>query len=35
MLVGESVDGVKGLKTAAEIIDELLSEAEMLLRRWD
>jgi NAD(P)H-dependent flavin oxidoreductase YrpB (nitropropane dioxygenase family) len=31
---GESVDGVKKVQTAAEIIDELVSEAEALLGRW-
>ena len=31
---GESVDGLRRVQTAAEIVDELMSEAEMLLRRW-
>lgn len=31
---GESVGGLKKVQTAAEIIHELTSEAEMLLRRW-
>ena len=31
---GEGVGAVKRVQTAAEIIDELLSEAEALLRRW-
>jgi NAD(P)H-dependent flavin oxidoreductase YrpB (nitropropane dioxygenase family) len=31
---GESVGGVKKVQTAAEIIHELTSEAEILLRRW-
>jgi NAD(P)H-dependent flavin oxidoreductase YrpB (nitropropane dioxygenase family) len=31
---GESVGGLKKVQTAAEIVDELTSEAEMLLRRW-
>ncbi len=31
---GESVDGVKKVQTAAEIIHELVDEAEKLLRRW-
>ena len=31
---GESVSGVRGIQTAADIIDELMSEAEALLRRW-
>jgi NAD(P)H-dependent flavin oxidoreductase YrpB (nitropropane dioxygenase family) len=34
MLAGESVSGVKQVQTAAEIIDELVSEAEELLGRW-
>jgi NAD(P)H-dependent flavin oxidoreductase YrpB (nitropropane dioxygenase family) len=34
MWAGESVSGVKKAQTAAEIIQELASEAEMLLRRW-
>ena len=33
-LAGESVGSVKKVQTAAEIINELMSEAEMLLRRW-
>lgn len=33
-LAGESVGGVKKVQTAAEIIHELTSEAEILLRRW-
>ncbi len=33
-LAGESVGGVKKVQTAAEVIHELTSEAEMLLRRW-
>ena len=32
---GESVSGVKKLQTAAEIVNELTNEAEMLLRRWN
>ena len=35
MLAGESVDGIKGRQTAAEIVAELSNQAEMLLRRWD
>ena len=31
---GESVDGVKGVQTAAEIIHELVGDAEQRLRRW-
>lgn len=31
---GESVGGVKMVQTAAEIVHELTTEAEMLLRRW-
>src|SRR5689334_13753410 len=31
---GESVDGVKGVQSAAEIIHELADGAEQLLRRW-
>lgn len=31
---GESVSGVHGVQPAAAIIDELVSEAEALLRRW-
>jgi NAD(P)H-dependent flavin oxidoreductase YrpB (nitropropane dioxygenase family) len=31
---GESVGGVKKAQTAAEIVDELVGEAEMFLRRW-
>jgi nitronate monooxygenase len=31
---GESVGGVKKVLTATEIIEELMNEAEMLLRRW-
>lgn len=34
MWAGEGVDGVKKAQTAAEIIDELASAAEKLLRRW-
>lgn len=34
MWAGESAGGVKKVQTAAEIIDELVSEAEVLLRRW-
>ena len=34
MLAGESVSGVKKIQTAAEIIAELMSEAEELLGRW-
>jgi hypothetical protein len=33
-LAGESVSGLTREQTAVEIIDELSSEAEMLLRRW-
>ena len=33
-LAGESVGSVRKAQTAAEIIDELTSEAETLLRRW-
>ena len=33
-LAGEGVDRVKQVQTAAEIVQELTSEAEMLLRRW-
>lgn len=33
-LAGESVSGVKKAQTADEIVHELTSEAEMLLRRW-
>ena len=33
-LAGESVGRVKQVQTAAEIVHELASEAEMLLRRW-
>jgi hypothetical protein len=33
-LAGESVGGLKQMQTAAEIIYELTSEAELLLRRW-
>jgi NAD(P)H-dependent flavin oxidoreductase YrpB (nitropropane dioxygenase family) len=33
-LAGESVGGLKKMQTAAEIIHELTSEAELLLRRW-
>lgn len=31
---GESVGGVKRVQPAAEIIEEMVSEAEALLRRW-
>ena len=31
---GESVDGVKKVQPAAEIVSELVDEAEQLLRRW-
>jgi hypothetical protein len=31
---GESVDGVKTVQPAAEIVRELVDEAEQLLRRW-
>jgi len=31
---GESVDGVKGVQTAGEIVRELANEAEQLLRHW-
>ncbi|MGQ0798164.1 MAG: NAD(P)H-dependent flavin oxidoreductase [Methanobacteriota archaeon] len=31
---GESVDGVKGVQTAGEIVRELADEAEKLLREW-
>lgn len=31
---GESVDGVKGLQTAAEIIQELADDCEKYLRKW-
>lgn len=31
---GESVDGVKGVKPASEIVRELAGEAETLLRKW-
>ena len=31
---GESVDGVKGVQTAGDIVRELSGEAENLLRRW-
>jgi nitronate monooxygenase len=31
---GESVDGIKGVQPAAEIIHELVDGAEQLLRRW-
>jgi NAD(P)H-dependent flavin oxidoreductase YrpB (nitropropane dioxygenase family) len=31
---GESVGGVKALQPAAEIIEEMVREAEALLRRW-
>jgi hypothetical protein len=31
---GESVDGVKAVLPAAEIVRELVDEAEQLLRRW-
>ena len=34
-LAGESVGGVKKAQTAVEIVHELTSEAEMLLRRWN
>ena len=33
-LAEESVDGVKKLQPAAAIIEELVGEAERLLRRW-
>jgi nitronate monooxygenase len=32
---GESVDGVKKVQPAAEIVGELVDEAEQLLRRWN
>ena len=35
LAAGESVGGVKGVQPAAEIVRELASEAELLLRRWD
>ena len=31
---GESVGGIRGVKTAREIVEELAQEAERLLRRW-
>jgi hypothetical protein len=31
---GESVDGIKRVQPAAEIVHELADEAEKLLRRW-
>jgi hypothetical protein len=31
---GESVDGVKAVQSAAEIVQELAGDAERLLRRW-
>ncbi|UCG26583.1 MAG: nitronate monooxygenase [Chloroflexota bacterium] len=34
MWAGEGVGGVKKAQTAAEIVQELTSEAELLLRRW-
>jgi hypothetical protein len=32
---GESVDGVKKVQPAGEIVGELVDEAEQLLRRWN
>ena len=34
MLAGESAGSVKRVQTAAEIVEELVTEAETLLRRW-
>jgi NAD(P)H-dependent flavin oxidoreductase YrpB (nitropropane dioxygenase family) len=34
LYAGESVDGVKKIQPAAEIVQELAGEAEQLLRRW-
>jgi NAD(P)H-dependent flavin oxidoreductase YrpB (nitropropane dioxygenase family) len=34
LYAGESVDGVKKIQPATEIVQELAGEAEQLLRRW-